>query len=116
MAGSVEDVLGDVERSLITFGAEVTAFTMDIIRVCIGGAVGRVAGESFHGIERVVVGKTRIRYNFLASEETIRGRKNAFFSIFSYSIVREGMFSFEGFSCMKLRFSGFGCRLMFLFI
>ena len=60
MAGSVEDVLGDVESSLVAFGAEGAAFPMEIVRVRAGGAVRGVAGECFHDIELIVVGKTRV--------------------------------------------------------
>ena len=56
LAGFVKEVLGDVEGTLVTFGAEATAFAMDVIRVCAGGAVRGVAGECFHDIELVVVG------------------------------------------------------------
>lgn len=60
LAGSVEDVLGDVEGTLVAFGAESTAFAMEVIRVCAGGAVRGVSGECFHDIELVVVGQTRV--------------------------------------------------------
>ena len=56
LAGFVQDVLGDVEGTLVAFGAEGTAFAMDVIRVCAGGAVRGVSGECFHDIELVVVG------------------------------------------------------------
>ena len=100
----------------MAFGAQCVTFTIGFVRVCTGGAVGRVAGKCFHDIELVVVGETRIRYNFLTSERTIRGRKNAYLSIFSYSIVRKRSFSLEGFGRMKLWFSEIGCRLLFFFV
>ena len=86
----------------MAFGAEFVAFTMSFVRVCTGGAVGRVAGKCLHDIELIVEGQTRIRYSFLVSQETIRERNNAYLSVFSYFIVRKRSFSFEG---TKLRFS-----------
>ena len=52
----VEDILGDIEGSLETFGAEATAFTVDIIRMCTRGTMRRVAGECFHDIKLVIMG------------------------------------------------------------
>ena len=60
MASFVEDVLSDVESSLVAFGAEGTAFPMEIVRVCAGGAVRGMAGECFHDIKLIVVRKTRV--------------------------------------------------------
>ncbi len=56
LAGSVKDILGDVEGSLVTFGAEATAFTMSVVWVYAGGAVRGVTCKCFHNIELVVVG------------------------------------------------------------
>ena len=60
MAGSVEDVLGNVEGSLVAFGAKAASFAVHFVWTCAGGAVGGVAGECFHDIELVVVGETRV--------------------------------------------------------
>lgn len=60
MASSIEDVLGNVEGSLVAFGAEAASFAVHFIWTCAGEAVGGVAGECFHDIELVVMGKTRV--------------------------------------------------------
>ena len=88
-------MLSDIGGSLVAFVVECVAYIIGFLRVCTGGAMGCVTGKYFHDIDLVVAGETKIRYNFLASEEIIRGSKNAYLSIFSYSIVRKGSFSFE---------------------
>ena len=60
MTGSVEDVLGHVEGSLVAFRAKAASFAVHFVWTCAGGAVGGVAGERFHDIELVVMGETRV--------------------------------------------------------
>ena len=64
LAGFDEDVLCDVLRAGMAFGAETAALAVHIVRVCADGAVRGVAGKGFHDVEFVVVGEAGVGYRY----------------------------------------------------
>ena len=56
----VVDVLGDVESSLVAFGAEGSTVAVDFVGAGTCGAVASVAGEGFHYVEFIVARDTGV--------------------------------------------------------
>ena len=83
--------------------AEWVAFTISCVRMCTNGAVGRVAGETYHEVKFVVVGLTRI------CRDNVREEQYTYLSIYSYLLVRRGLLWFEGLWRIMLSFLGFRC-------
>lgn len=74
MAAFIVNVLGDVESTLVTLGAESASLAMDFVWASACGAVRCVTGESFHDIKLVIAGEAGVGGNRSEVDLADKGR------------------------------------------